>query len=471
MTGTDRYTPFLRLLPSGDAAGNYPLYPLSLTETVTLGRDPQCQIVLDPLVYRAVSRRHAEVKPVLGFESPDGNHFWQVGDLGSANGTFVNGERLKDVQVLHPGDRIALGQNGPEFLFECQPSVRTAKPAPPTPPARINLPVATRRKRTPAPDRLSATSPPPRRREPDAISLTQLFPILSTGRQLTRKAYLLPGGITVAFVVLMFVAVGNPLAFNMLLAAYLAGAAYYFVYELCGKRKPWWILSGAAVFTLLLLISPVLKLFVFVFRQVLPGELPTGDVAVPFPILLIKMFFGAGLMEELLKAIPVFAAYLLGTQLRSPYRERLGVWEPLDGILLGSASAVGFTLLETLAQYLPEVYKATLSSGEGAAQLASLQLLIPRVLGSVAGHMAYSGYLGYFIGLSVLRSRRRWLILGIGYLTASGLHALWNTVGSISPVFLALVGLLSYAFLAAAILKARELSPTRSQNFATRFYK
>ncbi|MBW4582985.1 MAG: PrsW family intramembrane metalloprotease [Tildeniella nuda ZEHNDER 1965/U140] len=468
MTGTDHYTTFLRLLPSGDNAGGQPLYPLSLTETVILGRDPHCQVVLDPLVHRAVSRRHAEVKPVLGCESPDGTRFWQVGDLASANGTFLNGERLKDYRVLQPGDRLALGQNGPEFVFECQPR---ANPVPLAPPANVKLPSVTRRKLASAPDRLAATSPPPRRREPDAISLTQLFPILSTGRQLTHKAYLLPGGITVAFVVLMFVAVGNPLAFNMLLAAYLAGAAYYFVYELCGKHKPWWILSGAAVFTLLLLVSPVLKLFVFVFRHVLPGELPTGDTPIAFPILLIKMFFGAGLMEELLKATPVFAAYWLGTRLRSPYRERIGVWEPLDGILLGSASAVGFTLLETLAQYLPEVYRATLSSGEGAAQLASLQLLIPRVLGSVAGHMAYSGYLGYFIGLSVLRSRRRWLILGIGYFTASGLHALWNTMGSISPVFLALVGLLSYAFLAAAILKARELSPTRSQNFATRFYK
>ena len=484
MTGTDRYTTSLRLLPSGSNGGEQHLYPLSMTETVVLGRDPHCQVILDPLVYRAVSRRHAEVKPVLSFESPDSDRFWQVGDLASANGTFLNGERLREYRVLHAGDRITLGQNGPEFIFECQPGVRSL-PAPPpakvptAPPAKmsaaspadINLPPMSRRKVPIVPDRLAATSPPPRRREPDAISLTQLFPILSTGRQLTHKAYLLPGGITVAFVVLMFVAVGNPLVFNMLLAAYLAGAAYYFVYELCGKHKPWWILSGAAVFTLLLLMSPVLKLFVFVFRQVLPGDLPTSDAPVALPMLLIKMFFGAGLMEELLKAIPVFAAYFLGTQLRSPNRERIGVWEPLDGILLGSASAVGFTLLETLAQYLPEVYKATLSSGEGAAQLASLQLLIPRVLGSVAGHMAYSGYLGYFIGLSVLRSRRRWLILGIGYFTASGLHALWNTVGSISPVFLALVGLLSYAFLAAAILKARELSPTRSQNFATRFYK
>jgi RsiW-degrading membrane proteinase PrsW (M82 family) len=34
---------------------------------------------------------------------------------------------------------------------------------------------------------------------------------------------------------------------------------------------------------------------------------------------------------------------------------------------------------------------------------------------------------------------------------------------------LVVVGVLSYAFLMAAILKARALSPTRSQNFATRF--
>jgi RsiW-degrading membrane proteinase PrsW (M82 family) len=147
------------------------------------------------------------------------------------------------------------------------------------------------------------------------------------------------------------------------------------------------------------------------------------------------------------------------------------VWEPLDGILLGTASAVGFTLVETLGQYLPDIYHSTLAAGEGVAQLASLQLLIPRVLGSVSGHMAYSGYLGYFIGLSVLRPRKRWLILGVGYLTAAGLHTLWNAAGVLSPVLLAVVGVLSYAFLGAAILKARELSPTRSQNFATRFYR
>jgi RsiW-degrading membrane proteinase PrsW (M82 family) len=84
--------------------------------------------------------------------------------------------------------------------------------------------------------------------------------------------------------------------------------------------------------------------------------------------------------------------------------------------------------------------------------------------------MAYSGYFGYFIGLSVLKPKQRWQILGIGYVCASTLHALWNAAGYVSPLLLAVVGVLSYAFLAAAILKARALSPTRSQNFATRFF-
>lgn len=444
-----------------------------------LGRDPRCQIVLDPLLYRAVSRRHAEISPIIGFAAADGHLFWQVCDLESANGTYVNGQRLQGCRVLQTGDRIMLGQNGPEFLFECQLSERSQPVPPPPPPAnpaprRTSLPGTQPGSSKPASSKLTSFKPPAAHKsdpESESVSLTQLFPIFSTGRELTRKAYLLPGGLTVAFVVLLFLAVGQPLVFNLLLAGYLASAAFYFIYELCGKRKPWWSLAGATLLTMLLLVSPLLNLFIFVFRQVLPGQLPTNNATIGFPLLLLRMFFGAGLMEELLKAIPLLIAYVCGQRLREPWRDRMGIREPLDGILLGAASAVGFTLMETLGQYVPDIYNATIGAGEDAAQLASLQLLIPRVLGSVAGHMAYTGYLGYFIGLSVLRRRWRWRILGVGYLTASGLHALWNASGELSPVLLALVGLLSYAFLTAAILKARELSPTRSQNFATRFYR
>lgn len=454
MTGQNLYIALLRQLSTGPCTeADLPSYSLSMLSEVTLGRDPRCHVALDSLLYGMVSRRHALIRLISDFQAEYSSQvnyelpLWQICDLGSANGTYVNGQRLQGCHLLQMGDRIRLGHDGPEFTFEYQLSVVSPNAAPVlADPGTASSPLVASGSST------------------DAVTLTQLFPILSTGQELARKAYLLPGIVTVGFVVLMFVAVGDPLVFNALLATYIVGAAYYIVYQLCGKHKPWWVLLGAATATLLVLLSPLLDLFIEIFRHILPGRLPTEEESISWLARIVRMFFGAGLMEELLKALTVLAAYFIGQQLRSPWRERVGVWEPLDGILLGTASAAGFTLLETLGQYVPEIV-------EQSGPLEGLQLLIPRVLGSVAGHMAYSGYLGYFIGLSVLKPKKRWSILAIGYLTSAALHTLWNVAGRISLVLLVLIGALSYAFLAAAILKARRLSPTRSQNFATRFHQ
>jgi RsiW-degrading membrane proteinase PrsW (M82 family) len=264
--------------------------------------------------------------------------------------------------------------------------------------------------------------------------------------------------------------------FSGLLGLYIGLGAYYFIYRLCGKFKPWWLLLGSGLLTILLFFIPVWSLFELVFRQILPGDVfgliegkPSVSTSVVanffgsniFLTLLVVFFFGAGLAEELFKALPILIAFFLGRIFNQ--HQRLGVSEPLDGILLGAASAVGFTLFETLLQYVPEAIQ------RGGA-VAGLQLLIPRILGSVAGHMAYSGYFGYFIGLSVLKPRQSIQILVVGYLSASILHALWNTTSVFSLWLSALVGIVSYILLVAAILKARALSPTRSQNFATRFF-
>ena len=462
MTAKEQSIAFLQFLPRPDHADAPPQpYVLSATTPTTLGRDFRCQIPIDPTVYRSVSRRHAEITPVEGIETPDSTKFWQICDLGSSNGTYVNGVRLQQCQVLRTGDRISLGQNGPEFLFERQTglnppaAVFSAPPAIASPPA---IPL------------VSYTSRPSLHRPPEGVSLTQLFPILSTGRELTRKAYLIPAITTVLLVVALFLTIGNPTSFNLILAIYLASVAYFFIYQLCGKHKPLWILASTACATALMLISPALDLFILIFHRILPGDISTTTSTTPFVITLIKIFFGAGLMEELFKAIPVLVAFWIRPRLRSPLRQQLGVWEPLDGILLGAATAVGFSLMETLGVYVPASYTATLGAGADAAQLAGLQLLIPRVLGLIAGHMAYSGYFGYFIGLSALHRRQRKLILGVGYLTAATLHTLWNAAGTLSPAVLAIVGCVSYALLGAAILKALVLSPTRSQNFATRFH-
>ena len=447
MTGTNLSEAFLRQLPSVSVVGEQECcYWLSRSREVVIGRDLSCEVVLDPDQYGMVSRRHAVVRPLAATAASA--QVWLICDLDSANGTYVNGQLLQGCRELQKGDQITLGSDGAEFIFECQsfPSTEAVQSVtiPATPPEASNP--------TPIP--------------PDhSVSLTQLFPIISTGRDLTSKAFLVPGIITVVFVVLMFATVDQGkssfITFSWLLAVYLAGAAYYFVYQLCGKAKPWWVSVCSAATTVLILRSPILPKFVFFFRNILPGSTPAVIGSMSFPELLMRMFFGAGLLEELIKAIPVLALYLLGRQLRSPWRERIGIWEPLDGILLGTASAVGFTLFETLGQYVPDIIRTS-------GPQAGLQLLIPRILGSVAGHMAYSGYFGYFIGLSVLKPRQGWQILMIGYLSAAVLHALWNATGLFSASLLAVVGMLSYAFLTAAILKARALSPTRSQNFATR---
>ncbi|CCH68140.1 FHA domain containing protein [Richelia intracellularis HH01] len=428
------------------------IYSLALDKDIVIGRDPNCEIILDAMMYRMVSRRHAIFRPL--YTSADGNINWIIQDLNSANGTYINGHRLQGPQKLQLGDRVRLGDDGPEFVFEYE----------------LNTFSTAFEQTTPPPPKDVANSS--HLHSSDSASFTQLFPIFSTGKDLTRKAYLIPGIFMVVFVILMFATLDKPELNQVLVATFIALAAYYFfIYLLCGKHKPWWILIGSALATITILLSPLLDIFIIIFRDILPGGLPPNQDTITFKELLVRMFFGAGLMEELLKALPILGAFLVGRSLPFPWRERVGVWEPLDGILLGTASAAGFTLLETLGQYIPQVTQ-NVAEQEGvisAGLLAGFQLLIPRILGSLPGHMAYSGYLGYFIGLAVLKPGKGWQTLLIGYLTASALHALWNATGIISNILLAVVGIISYAFLMAAILKARALSPTRSQNFATRF--
>jgi hypothetical protein len=74
---------------------------------VTLGRSRQCDIVLsDP----NVSRQHAEVRPRGGS--------WVLIDLGSTNGSRINGRRVDGPEVLKPGDRIELGETSLKFELE-----------------------------------------------------------------------------------------------------------------------------------------------------------------------------------------------------------------------------------------------------------------------------------------------------------------------------------------------------------------
>ncbi|HET9242531.1 MAG TPA: DUF3662 and FHA domain-containing protein [Gaiella sp.] len=75
------------------------------TDRVVVGRSRECDIRLDD---GNVSRRHAELE--RGDDSG-----WSVVDLGSTNGTEVNGRRITRRTPLADGDRIVIG--GTELVF------------------------------------------------------------------------------------------------------------------------------------------------------------------------------------------------------------------------------------------------------------------------------------------------------------------------------------------------------------------
>lgn len=65
---------------------------------VTIGRSRQCEVTIDD---PNVSRRHAELRPRGGS--------WVLTDLGSTNGSRVNGRAVTGPTVVKPGDEIELG--------------------------------------------------------------------------------------------------------------------------------------------------------------------------------------------------------------------------------------------------------------------------------------------------------------------------------------------------------------------------
>lgn len=74
---------------------------------VTLGRSRQSDVMIDD---PNVSRAHAEIRPRGGS--------WVLTDLGSTNGSRLNGRRVDGSEVLKPGDEIEVGTSQITFELE-----------------------------------------------------------------------------------------------------------------------------------------------------------------------------------------------------------------------------------------------------------------------------------------------------------------------------------------------------------------
>lgn len=77
------------------------------TDEVTIGRHPSCEWMISD---DTVSSRHARLR----FQQ---DHWW-LEDLGSRNGTFLNGEPLSAPAVLADADQVRCGQVNFTIAFE-----------------------------------------------------------------------------------------------------------------------------------------------------------------------------------------------------------------------------------------------------------------------------------------------------------------------------------------------------------------
>ena len=103
-----------------DAAGSG-LADTDVAGRVELGRDPGCEVVVD---HPSVSWRHLAL-------TPDRAGGWTVTDLGSTNGTTVDGDPVTGPTRLAPGAEIGLGADGPRLRLQVPaPRDRAAGTAP-----------------------------------------------------------------------------------------------------------------------------------------------------------------------------------------------------------------------------------------------------------------------------------------------------------------------------------------------------
>lgn len=104
---------------TGSRATEVDVVALGAHRELILGRAPSAAVRFDPLHDRDVGRHHARISwsdavPVL----------FEIADLKSRNGTYVNSRLITAPMRLHVGDVIQLGAQGPEIevRWDAEPS-------------------------------------------------------------------------------------------------------------------------------------------------------------------------------------------------------------------------------------------------------------------------------------------------------------------------------------------------------------
>ena len=117
---------------------------------IRIGRDADSDLMYDGGAYPMVSRKHAELRWHGGQ--------WELVDLNSSYGTYINGQRINQPQAVSAGSKLQFGESGPVILvvwFEVAMEPAASRQQQPQPQNVVSIP------QIPKPQQATAIKPPP----------------------------------------------------------------------------------------------------------------------------------------------------------------------------------------------------------------------------------------------------------------------------------------------------------------------
>ncbi|MFC7325709.1 PrsW family intramembrane metalloprotease [Halorubrum rutilum] len=177
----------------------------------------------------------------------------------------------------------------------------------------------------------------------------------------------------------------------------------------------------------LLVATFLLSILTATFAAVLNGRLQPLFSPLGFPGLVLFFFLVVGPVEETVK--------LLAVRLYAYTDDRFNA--VVDGAVYGAIAGLGFAVIENLVYIARTVEMseltigvAVLGAGDGIAALRAL---------AGPGHVVYSAFAGYYLGLAKFNPEHRGPIVVKGLVIAAAIHGLYNTlVGPVTSVIPAL---------------------------------
>jgi len=359
----------------------------NLDDEITIGRDQSNHVVFDGPYDKSISRQHAMIQN----KTPGQDGEWILMDQ-STNGTYLNGTKLLNQSFdLNDGDVLAFTKDRQDVRIKIKTQDQNVVEE-------------------------------KAHKDETSASFTKIVPTANPGflKEVTNQPFFLPAICTVLAAVFLFWALRiNFTVYTTGLGIYLALMMLFFVRTISGMKVPFWLLGGTSLALIVLFhIQVPWILLSMIFRPPFITMFMESNI---FLQQFIGHFVGAGLMEELFKAIPVFLFIGFKNKFNHLHLSGLsnGKVSPVLTMLIGVSSAVGFIFQETLFEYVPKL-------AEEQGQVMGLALLIPRFISGIAGHVGFSGIFSYYIGLAYYYKNFNPMLLIIGWVLASILHGLWN---------------------------------------------